>query len=190
MNEETAFLRAIQERPDDDTTRLVYADWLEEHGGEAGLAKAKFIRTDCELAGLPDQDERREGLQARLRQLAGGLDVAWRAAVSKARIEKCWPLRFAFQCPRQWDKLVPTEARSQRFCNACQEAVYYCATQEEAIRHANVGHCVAVDARVALGPHDLDGMVVGRPAIPRRPAWDKPAPAEGEKARRRRRRRR
>jgi uncharacterized protein (TIGR02996 family) len=190
MNEETAFLRAIQERPDDDTTRLVYADWLEEQGGEAGLAKAKFIRTDCELAGLPDQDERREGLQARQRQLAGGLDVAWRAAVSKARIEKCWPLRFAFQCPMQWDKLAPTEARSERFCNSCQQTVYYCATQEEAIGHANVGHCVAVDARVVLGAHDLEGMVAGMLFAPDRPAWDNPAPAESDEAPPRRRKRR
>jgi len=26
------FLRAIREPPDDDTHRLVYADWLDEHG--------------------------------------------------------------------------------------------------------------------------------------------------------------
>jgi uncharacterized protein (TIGR02996 family) len=28
-----AFLRAIEESPGDDTPRLIYADWLEEHGG-------------------------------------------------------------------------------------------------------------------------------------------------------------
>jgi uncharacterized protein (TIGR02996 family) len=29
---ERGFLKAIKENPDDKTTRLVYADWLEEHG--------------------------------------------------------------------------------------------------------------------------------------------------------------
>ena len=32
MTEEQAFLMAILERPDDDSTKLVYADWLEEQG--------------------------------------------------------------------------------------------------------------------------------------------------------------
>jgi uncharacterized protein (TIGR02996 family) len=32
MNEEESFLLAIQESPEDGSLRLVYADWLEEHG--------------------------------------------------------------------------------------------------------------------------------------------------------------
>src|SRR5262245_58863227 len=42
----TAFLKAIAEAPDDDGPRLVYADWLEEHGDPA---RAEFIRVRCEL---------------------------------------------------------------------------------------------------------------------------------------------
>jgi uncharacterized protein (TIGR02996 family) len=47
LEEREAFLRAIFDAPDDDTPRLVYADWLEEHGfaSHAGL-----IRVQCELA--------------------------------------------------------------------------------------------------------------------------------------------
>jgi uncharacterized protein (TIGR02996 family) len=41
-----AFLRAIFDRPADDTPRLVYADWLEEHGD---YALAELIRLQCEL---------------------------------------------------------------------------------------------------------------------------------------------
>jgi uncharacterized protein (TIGR02996 family) len=53
MNEQDGFLRAIIEQPDDDGHRLVYADWLEEHGEEA---RAGFIREQMELAKLPEHD--------------------------------------------------------------------------------------------------------------------------------------
>ena len=49
MTDEAAFLAAVRAAPDDDLPRLVYADWLDEHG-EAD--RAEFIRVQCELAGL------------------------------------------------------------------------------------------------------------------------------------------
>jgi uncharacterized protein (TIGR02996 family) len=42
-----AFLQAILQAPDDDTPRLVYADWLEEQGELIGVARAEFIRIQC-----------------------------------------------------------------------------------------------------------------------------------------------
>jgi uncharacterized protein (TIGR02996 family) len=46
---EAGLLAAICERPEDDGPRLVYADWLDEHGeGD----RASFIRVQCELARL------------------------------------------------------------------------------------------------------------------------------------------
>jgi uncharacterized protein (TIGR02996 family) len=42
VNEEAAFLKAIRGSPADDTVRLVYADWLQEHGGRP--ERAEFIR--------------------------------------------------------------------------------------------------------------------------------------------------
>lgn len=50
MDQQEAFLRAIAAAPDDDVTRLVYADWLEEHGE---LRKAEFLRLECEWRTLP-----------------------------------------------------------------------------------------------------------------------------------------
>lgn len=50
MSEADAFLDAIFATPDDDLARLVYADWLEEHGQQA---YAEFIRLQCEVARLP-----------------------------------------------------------------------------------------------------------------------------------------
>src|SRR5262249_10670779 len=46
-----ASLRPVAAEPDDDTHRLVLADWLEEHG-EA--ERAEFIRLQCRLADVPD----------------------------------------------------------------------------------------------------------------------------------------
>ena len=40
-------LRAIRDNPDEDTPRLMYADWLEEHNDPA---RAEFVRVQCRLA--------------------------------------------------------------------------------------------------------------------------------------------
>ncbi|MCI0701460.1 MAG: TIGR02996 domain-containing protein [Planctomycetia bacterium] len=47
MSEEAALLRAIYANPDDDTARLVYADWLDEHDQPD---RAEFIRLQIERA--------------------------------------------------------------------------------------------------------------------------------------------
>jgi uncharacterized protein (TIGR02996 family) len=47
MHDEEGLLRAIRDKPDDDGLRLVYADWLEEHG-EA--ERAEFLRVQIGLA--------------------------------------------------------------------------------------------------------------------------------------------
>jgi uncharacterized protein (TIGR02996 family) len=44
---DVALLAAIRAAPDDDAPRLVYADWLDEHGQPE---RAEFIRVQCELA--------------------------------------------------------------------------------------------------------------------------------------------
>ncbi len=41
------FLADIIEHPDDDTPRLIYADWLEDHGEPE---RGEFIRVQCEMA--------------------------------------------------------------------------------------------------------------------------------------------
>ncbi|HEY7314123.1 MAG TPA: TIGR02996 domain-containing protein [Gemmataceae bacterium] len=63
---EQAFLRAIIEYPDDDASRLIYADWLEENG-DAG--RAEFIRMQVELARLAQDSPRRRALARRAREL-------------------------------------------------------------------------------------------------------------------------
>jgi uncharacterized protein (TIGR02996 family) len=61
MTEREGLLRAICEAPDDDAPRLVYADWLDEHGDPL---QAQFIRVQIELARLSKDERRRHSLAA------------------------------------------------------------------------------------------------------------------------------
>lgn len=50
-DEEAAFQKLLDEHPDDHATRLVFADWLEEHGdkraeGYRALARCGFVLSD------------------------------------------------------------------------------------------------------------------------------------------------
>jgi uncharacterized protein (TIGR02996 family) len=58
------FLQSIIESPDDDGPRLVYADWLDEHGESGG---AEFIRVQCAVAQMPAGDRRIRKLRTRER---------------------------------------------------------------------------------------------------------------------------
>jgi uncharacterized protein (TIGR02996 family) len=48
-----AFLDAIRAEPDEMAHRLVFADWLDEHGDEA---RAEYIRLQVRRDGLPPAD--------------------------------------------------------------------------------------------------------------------------------------
>jgi uncharacterized protein (TIGR02996 family) len=76
MSDRVAFLRAIAEHPDDDLPRLVYADWLDEHGDPA---RAEFIRVQCELTRLVPDDGRRSELHVRERELLKAHGHGWSA---------------------------------------------------------------------------------------------------------------
>jgi uncharacterized protein (TIGR02996 family) len=56
VSDEAALLAAIREHPEEDTPRLVYADWLDEQGGPENTKRAEFIRVQIELARLPRED--------------------------------------------------------------------------------------------------------------------------------------
>jgi uncharacterized protein (TIGR02996 family) len=54
--DEAAFLRAICDAPDDDTPRLVFADWLEETGKPVNVDRAEFIRLQIRLHHEPEAE--------------------------------------------------------------------------------------------------------------------------------------
>lgn len=66
MDEREALIQTVIDNPDDDTPRLVYADWQEEHGD---AAHAELIRAQCELARLPARSKKRAPLEARVGEL-------------------------------------------------------------------------------------------------------------------------
>ncbi|QJX00447.1 TIGR02996 domain-containing protein [Frigoriglobus tundricola] len=72
MSDEDVFVHSILSNPDDDTLRLVFADWLEEHDR---ASHAELIRVQCELARLPkrsrksEEKTRRQELAAREKEL-------------------------------------------------------------------------------------------------------------------------
>jgi uncharacterized protein (TIGR02996 family) len=73
MPDDAVFLRLIAATPADDAPRLVYADWLEERGDLHGA----FIRIQCALAALADDDSRRPDLEQVERYLLAGHGAAW-----------------------------------------------------------------------------------------------------------------
>jgi uncharacterized protein (TIGR02996 family) len=75
-----AFLQAILDEPEDDTPRLVYADWLDDNGDPA---RAEFIRLQCRLAGLAEDDPQRPALARRERELLDAHSEAWAAPLCK-----------------------------------------------------------------------------------------------------------
>jgi uncharacterized protein (TIGR02996 family) len=77
-DERRALWAAIRAHPDEDTPRLVFADWLQEHGDEA---RAEFIRLQCQIARLPDDHKTRRkvrpGLEHRERVLSTANREHW-----------------------------------------------------------------------------------------------------------------
>jgi uncharacterized protein (TIGR02996 family) len=70
-----AFLSDICEHPDDDTPRLVYADWLDDNGDSD---RAEFIRGQIELLRLDRDDPRFADLAARMRELEENNGKLWK----------------------------------------------------------------------------------------------------------------
>jgi uncharacterized protein (TIGR02996 family) len=150
---ENAFLEAIQADRDDQSRRLIYADWLEERDDPRG----EYLRLEAALAALASDDQRFPALDARLRQLRGEIDFVWRLVVRcRSHVLNCGaaasqppPVRFAFRCPKRWEGLRPTDDPAVRHCDACRKQVYFCATAAEAEGRAVRGECVAISARLA-----------------------------------------
>jgi uncharacterized protein (TIGR02996 family) len=188
MSTDDGFLMKLSANPADDTTRLVYADWLEEQGDPTSTAKAEFLRLTVQRATPAGKKGQKKKREERLQQLAAGLDTDWLAVVSRLAIENCrtaanqrnaenrekakqegrqrWieMVPFGYLCDRRWEDLSSTDNRAVRFCDTCQQNVHYCDTITEARRHAEDGQCIALDLGVIRRDRDLGPpmMMLGR----------------------------
>ena len=68
MSDEASFLKAIRDKPGERSTRLVYADWLDEHDRSR---EAEFLRLQIQAAES----------NTRLFELGGQLDAKWLHAI-------------------------------------------------------------------------------------------------------------
>jgi uncharacterized protein (TIGR02996 family) len=89
MTHDDAFLQAIIESPDDDSLRLIYADFLDERGDPRG----EFIRVQVTLANSSDQPRKQE-LEARERELLKRHEQQWVTPVRPW--VKAWAFRRGF----------------------------------------------------------------------------------------------
>jgi uncharacterized protein (TIGR02996 family) len=77
MSTEAAFLETLEATPADDTTRLVYADWLDEHGRPL---EAEYLRLAALLTRIGADCTREQTEVTRILQLAERLPLEWRVS--------------------------------------------------------------------------------------------------------------
>src|SRR4051812_48719471 len=77
LSDRACLIAAIREAPDDDALRLVCADWFEDQGDEANVARAEFIRTQIQRSKLLPEDVRQSELEARELRLLKRYGPAW-----------------------------------------------------------------------------------------------------------------
>jgi uncharacterized protein (TIGR02996 family) len=89
MDERRALMAAIVANPDEDTPRLAFADWLDEHGDKHDRLRAEFIRLECRL-GIPGDDRKaNEAAEARALALQEKHAAHWLGPL-KAFVKNPW----------------------------------------------------------------------------------------------------
>jgi uncharacterized protein (TIGR02996 family) len=91
MTQEEAFIQAILDAPADESLRLIFADWLEEHGHGR---HAEFIRLQISRAHLPLDDPQRVALYRREERLLFDNPDDWLGPL--ARWLSLWHFRRGF----------------------------------------------------------------------------------------------
>lgn len=107
-DDEPELLAQLERVPSDEATRMVYADWLEQHGHEV---LAGFVR------GHDDET------------VVSVSNLRWRAITSRAKL-----VCDRSPCPGTWDGLVTTEHARVRRCTECHRFAVYCGSKQEASR--------------------------------------------------------
>jgi uncharacterized protein (TIGR02996 family) len=105
MSMHDAFMADIVANPDDDTPRLVYADWLEDNGDPE---RAAFIRAQCRLAAMGRYELERYDLEGELDALLKKNARRWLKPLAKitsnVEFRRGFPHRFALPAAKFVEK--------------------------------------------------------------------------------------
>jgi uncharacterized protein (TIGR02996 family) len=102
------FFRDIKEHPDDDTPRLIFADWLQEHGDAATAARGEFLRLQVLRHRLSPDDPNYGLLKRREGELFTEYRWTWLGALVDAA--RTWTFeRGMVQVAAQAEKLLMPE---------------------------------------------------------------------------------
>ena len=116
MADELSFLDAIRAQPEDDAVRLIFADWLEEHGQQA---RAEFIRLQCRLADIDEFAPDRPDLLDR----EWGNCSRFTASAGSPPRRLCWPTASATSCRVSSRLFRPHQRACHRLAGACAREV-------------------------------------------------------------------
>jgi uncharacterized protein (TIGR02996 family) len=106
-----SFFRAIKEQPDDDTPRLIFADWLQERGDAASAARGEFLRLSVLRHRLAPDDPNYEVLKRREAELFREHRWTWLGPLADAA--RGWTFeRGMVQITAQCDILCDPEVTS------------------------------------------------------------------------------
>src|SRR3954465_3302831 len=83
-DDERAFFDPIRDAPADDAPRLIFADWLDEHGQPD---RAEFIRVQCAMDRLPAETGRWKDLFDRSLRLEREGRATWTAWAQERVLE-------------------------------------------------------------------------------------------------------
>jgi uncharacterized protein (TIGR02996 family) len=111
VDAEPAFLEDILDHPDDDTPRLVYADWLDDRGERDDEARAEFIRVQCRQARPARENEAlRPWLRLRNVQLLRQFESRWLPDAWRSPDQGAWRRGFFEVQTRLWPFLTSGES--------------------------------------------------------------------------------
>jgi uncharacterized protein (TIGR02996 family) len=91
MSDHDALLQGVLDAPADDAPRLVYADWLDDHGQ---AERADLIRLQIDLARTPRADPRRQEWQRREKEILDRHAYEWAAPLGASVTQ--WAFRRGF----------------------------------------------------------------------------------------------
>lgn len=152
--DELSFLGEIETDLDDNTARLIYADWLQERGDVRG----EYLRTEVALASGGGEIKDLEAAVVRIEQLKSEIDSDWLALVSRSAIEGCYKSYLESRdCPGRWRALPRTDQPRIRVCETCEKAVLFCENVKEAKYYLNRNLGVAIEASCERSVDDLEG---------------------------------